>query len=107
MTTIDLNHLRTWIGRTTDDDDVLNPRHAHLMAATLDQSPVPLQMGAPLPPLWHWLYFLQAAREFLPPSMGGRFEVGMVPFSTLWSTGKRKRGWNTCPTDSHARKRII
>lgn len=64
MTTIDLDHLRTWIGRTSDDDDALDPRHARLMAATLGQSQLPLLTGAPLPPLWHWLYFLQG----LPPA---------------------------------------
>lgn len=64
MTIIDIDHLRTWVGRTTEDDDVLNPRHARLMAATLGQSQLPLQTGAQLPPLWHWLYFLQG----LPPT---------------------------------------
>ncbi len=64
MNKIDLNHLRTWIGRISEDDDLLHPRHAHLMAATIGQSPLPLQTGAQLPPLWHWLYFLQG----LPPT---------------------------------------
>lgn len=64
MTTIDLDHLRTWIGHPIDDEDTLDVRHARLMAATLGQPQVDLQPGVPLPPLWHWLYCLQG----LPPS---------------------------------------
>lgn len=64
MSTIDLDHLRTWIGRSIDDDDTLDVRHARLMAATLGQPQLALQPGVPLPPLWHWLYCLQG----LPPN---------------------------------------
>ena len=64
MTTIDLEHLRTWIGRSVDDEDALDVRHARLMAAALGLDQLALQPGVPLPPLWHWLYFLQG----LPPN---------------------------------------
>jgi 3-methylfumaryl-CoA hydratase len=90
MTTIDLEHFRTWIGRSIDDEDVLDVRHARLMAATLGLDQLTLLHGAPLPPLWHWLYFLQglppnelgpdshpARGSFLPPvPLGNRMWAG-------------------------------
>ncbi|MFT3961298.1 acyl-CoA dehydrogenase [Propionivibrio sp.] len=69
MSRIDIEHLRTWIGRTHVNEDVIAPRHARLMAATIDlPDPARIADGAPLPPLWHWLYFL----EGLPPGELGR-----------------------------------
>ncbi|WP_431103734.1 FAS1-like dehydratase domain-containing protein [Roseateles noduli] len=65
---IDLEHLRTWIGRDSWSDDHLSVRQARLMAATLGTPQDELVVGTPLPPLWHWLYFL----EGLPPSELGR-----------------------------------
>lgn len=66
--TIDLTHLRQWVGRQHTSTDTLSLRHARLMAATLGQNPESLQAQDPLPPLWHWLYFL----EGLPPDQLGR-----------------------------------
>jgi len=69
MTPIDLDHLRTWIGHTRSDEDLIAARHARLMAATVDHpDPGRLRDGEPLPPLWHWLYFL----EGLPSGELGR-----------------------------------
>jgi 3-methylfumaryl-CoA hydratase len=65
---IDLEHLRQWIGHTRTERDVLHVRHAQLMAATVARTSAPLALGDPLPPLWHWLYFL----EGLPASELGR-----------------------------------
>jgi 3-methylfumaryl-CoA hydratase len=65
---VDLDFLRTWIGRETISEDTLAVRHARLMAATLGLSQEDFVAGAPLPPLWHWLYFL----EGLPASELGR-----------------------------------
>ncbi|GEQ77590.1 hypothetical protein CTTA_4595 [Comamonas testosteroni] len=65
---IDLEFLRTWIGKEVISDDVLSSRHARLMAATLSLQQESLVDGAALPPLWHWLYFL----EGLPASELGR-----------------------------------
>lgn len=65
---IDLDLLRTWIGREAISEDVLSSRHARLMAATLGLPQDAFVDGAALPPLWHWLYFL----EGLPGSELGR-----------------------------------
>lgn len=43
-------------------------RHAHLMAVTLGLPQSEFAPGTPLPPLWHWIYFLEA----LPPVELGR-----------------------------------
>jgi len=66
MSDIDIEHLRQWVGKTRAERDILAPRHAGLMAATLGRAPLPA--GAALPPLWHWIYFL----EGLPPAELGR-----------------------------------
>jgi 3-methylfumaryl-CoA hydratase len=55
-------NLQDWIGRTETVTDVATATPFAALAATLDwptpdgpQRPAP---GTPLPPLWHWLYFL-------------------------------------------------
>lgn len=92
MTTIDINHLRQWVGKSAADQDVLGLRHSRLMAATVGLSPESITEDTPLPPLWHWIYFLEgrppaelgrdghAARGgFLPP----------VPLSNrMWAGGR-------------------
>lgn len=85
--------LRQWIGRSQTCSDILHAPPARLMQATLDRQPT-LETGSPLPPAWHWLYFLSGAPmsqlgrdghaetgEFLPPVAlprrmwaGGRLE---------------------------------
>lgn len=85
--------IAEWIGRTETASDTLSAQPARFMQATLGRES-DLQSGDLLPPLWHWLYFLEArpATElgrdghprkggFLPPVSlprrmwaGGRFE---------------------------------
>jgi 3-methylfumaryl-CoA hydratase len=68
VNTIDLDHLRRWVGREQRDADIAALRHARLMAATVDRPGPPLADGDALPPLWHWIYFLDAR----PPGELGR-----------------------------------
>lgn len=68
MSGVDIDHLQKWVGKSRSDSDVLTVRRARLMAATLGQDAATLEAGAPLPPLWHWIYFL----EGLPPTELGR-----------------------------------
>ena len=47
--------LDDWIGRGETTEDILTPRMAAHMTATLDceqDAPAP---GEPLPPGWHWM----------------------------------------------------
>ena len=58
-------NLGDWIGREERQRERVEPARAQAMQATLDlggptPSPRPAP-GAPLPPLWHWLYFWQIA----------------------------------------------
>ena len=88
-----IDNWRRWIGRTESDRDEIDLLRARAMQATLDDPGQLLEVGDPLPHLWHWLYFWglaphatlgpdgHAARgEFLPPVhlprrmwAGGRF----------------------------------
>lgn len=64
MTAIDLDHLRTSIGKSHADEDAIAARHAALMAAAFDhEHPERISDGEPLPPLWHWIYFLEGLRS--------------------------------------------
>lgn len=51
-----------WIGRTETSRDRITARTAAAMAATLDRDGFAATEGTPLPPLWHWLYFLETPR---------------------------------------------
>ena len=55
--------FRQWIGRTESREDHVTATPIAALAATLDRDdPLP-NRGDPLPPLWHWLFFLPLARQ--------------------------------------------
>ncbi|MCX7367229.1 MAG: MaoC family dehydratase N-terminal domain-containing protein [Alphaproteobacteria bacterium] len=58
-----LENLTDWIGRTRTMQDFAAPFPVLALAATFDEEDPEPKMGDPLPPLWHWLYFLDAARQ--------------------------------------------
>jgi 3-methylfumaryl-CoA hydratase len=92
MSRVDLSHLRTWVGQETSDVDCLSVRQAHLMAATLGLSQSELSAGTPLPPLWHWIFFLHGLplAELGPdghPARGGFLPP--VPLANrMWAGGE-------------------
>jgi 3-methylfumaryl-CoA hydratase len=53
----DIEHLQTWIGREQRTEDFINLFQARALAAMLGHSVLP-SADEPLPPCWHWLYFL-------------------------------------------------
>ena len=59
----DLAHLQTWLGKTESQTDVLSATPVRGLAATLDRDDPPAQPGDPIPPCWHWLYFLPLHRQ--------------------------------------------
>ncbi len=88
----DLQHWQTWVGASHEDEDLLALRHARLMAATLGLDASKWQPGHPLPPLWHWIYFL----EGLPatalgrdghPARGGFLPPVSLP-NRMWAGGR-------------------
>ena len=91
---MDIADLQKWAGKTESASDQITAKPIAMLSATLDiEVPHPL-VGDPVPPLWHWLYFLEAHKQselspdghaklggFLPPVplprrmwAGGRFE---------------------------------
>lgn len=83
--------LEEWIGCTQTQSDLLAPGPARLMQATLDRKP-DLETGAPLPPLWHWLYFLSARPASALGRDGHPRKGGFLPPSPLprrmWAGGR-------------------
>ncbi|MDQ6638759.1 MAG: acyl-CoA dehydrogenase, partial [Pseudomonadota bacterium] len=47
-----------WLGRTEERRDTVTATPVAALAATLDRDDPAPGTGTPLPPLWHWLYFL-------------------------------------------------
>ena len=56
-------NLQSWIGRSETSADVVTAAPYAALSATLDRPAARPPDGAPLPPLWHWLYFLPLYRE--------------------------------------------
>jgi 3-methylfumaryl-CoA hydratase len=55
--------LSRWVGKSEEAADTVNPTPYAALAATLDRLPERPPAGTPLPPLWHWLYFLPLHRQ--------------------------------------------
>lgn len=60
MSSVDLDALLAWVGRTESRSDVISPVPTAGLSATLDHSQSRARVGEVLPPAWHWLYFLPA-----------------------------------------------
>ncbi|MCP4182791.1 MAG: acyl-CoA dehydrogenase [Hyphomicrobiales bacterium] len=83
--------LQNWIGHEVQTPDLLRSQPAQFMQATLDYQPS-LQNGDVLPPLWHWLYFLEAkpASELgrdAHPRKGGFLPPVPLP-RRMWAGGR-------------------
>jgi 3-methylfumaryl-CoA hydratase len=59
---LDIEHLRDWVGRTEAMDDMATLAPLRGLTATLDREDPPL-LGDVIPPCWHWLYFLPMPRQ--------------------------------------------
>jgi 3-methylfumaryl-CoA hydratase len=55
--------LKQWIGRSETVSDVATATPVAALSATLDRPAERPPDGTPLPPLWHWLYFLPLHRR--------------------------------------------
>jgi 3-methylfumaryl-CoA hydratase len=55
--------LSGWIGKTETVTDTVTATPYAALSATLDRAPERPAVGTPLPPLWHWLYFLPLYRQ--------------------------------------------
>ena len=58
-----LDDLQAWIGRSETVRDQIGATPVRALNATLDHPATTAEPGTPLPPLWHWLYFLPLHRQ--------------------------------------------
>ena len=99
MTATTNTDLSGWIGKTETVTDGVTATPYAALSATLDRAAERPPVGTPLPPLWHWLYFLPLYRQsevgpdghakrggFLPPVplprrmwAGSQFEFNQPP----------------------------
>jgi 3-methylfumaryl-CoA hydratase len=63
MTATTSADLSGWIGKTETVTDSVTATPYAALSATLDRAPERPPVGTPLPPLWHWLYFLPLYRQ--------------------------------------------
>ena len=61
--TVDLDHLRTWVGNNEKVKDRIDAGHLARFFATLDYDQLDIQEGDPVPPSGHWIYFNSRAKN--------------------------------------------
>ena len=98
--TTDEATLRQWIGRGESRSDTIRAQPAAFMAATLDRAER-FSEGDPLPALWHWLYFLDAAPLSATGRDGHAARGGFLP-----PVGLPRRMWAGSRFAFHAPLRI-
>lgn len=74
-----MSDLVNWIGRSETQADTITPAPLRALTATLDREPVDAAPGTPLPPLWHWLYFLPTHRQSEIGADGHARRGGFLP----------------------------
>jgi 3-methylfumaryl-CoA hydratase len=93
---IDPSELARWIGRQETVEDTIQARPLAALSATLDRDDPEPRLGDPLPPLWHWLFFLPLRRqsEIGPdghPRRGGFLPPVPLP-RRMWAGGRVRFG---------------
>ncbi len=74
-----MDELRAWIGRSETVHDTVGPTPVLALTATLDHPAAAVLTGTPLPPLWHWLYFLPMHRQSEIGADGHAQRGGFMP----------------------------
>ncbi|HEY4958156.1 MAG TPA: MaoC family dehydratase N-terminal domain-containing protein [Caldimonas sp.] len=84
--------LAAWLGRTEERRDTITATPMAALAATLDRDDPAPTIGAALPPLWHWLYFLPLHRQSELGADGHARRGGFLPPVALprrmWAGGR-------------------
>jgi 3-methylfumaryl-CoA hydratase len=87
-----LSHLQSWVGKTETLNDQVTAVPVRALSATLDLPLPEAAPGMPLPPLWHWLYFLPLYRRSELGSDGHAKLGGFLPPVPLprrmWAGGR-------------------
>ena len=71
--------LASWIGRSETLVDTIVATPVVALTATLDHPATAVTDGTPLPPLWHWLYFLPMHRQSEIGADGHAKRGGFLP----------------------------
>jgi 3-methylfumaryl-CoA hydratase len=71
--------ITDWIGKTEVRSDIVIAGQVAALSATLDRSDPEPQPGDPLPPLWHWLFFLDRHRASELGPDGHARRGGLLP----------------------------
>lgn len=92
MTELNVDHLRSWIGKQEILHDQVTRFPIAALSATLDRDDAAPVAGDALPPLWHWLYFLPTARQSIlgpdgHPARGGFLPPVPLP-RRMWAGGR-------------------
>jgi 3-methylfumaryl-CoA hydratase len=74
-----LSQLTDWVGRSETVHDTFHATPVMALNATLDHAPMAVTAGTPLPPLWHWLYFLPLHRQSEIGADGHARRGGFLP----------------------------
>jgi 3-methylfumaryl-CoA hydratase len=75
---IDIEHLKSWVGRSEDAFDMAHAAPLAGLSALLDHETPPWIPGE-IPPLGHWLYFLPYARQSDIDADGHTRRGGFMP----------------------------
>jgi 3-methylfumaryl-CoA hydratase len=98
---IDPTVLRAWIGRSETATDTITDTPVKALDATLDHPSRRVEAGMPLPPLWHWLYFLPLHRHSDIGADGHARRGGFMPPVPL-----PRRMWAGSQFEFHAPVRV-
>jgi 3-methylfumaryl-CoA hydratase len=87
-----LGRLRAWEGRVETRHDEVTRAPLRALAATLDLEGLEPALGAPVPALWHWLYFLPRSPQSEigadgHPKLGGFLPPVPLP-RRMWAGGR-------------------
>ena len=93
--------LSEWVGRSETVHDTIGPTPVLALAATLDHPAAAVTHGSPLPPLWHWLYFLPLHRQSDIGADGHAQRGGFMPPVPL-----PRRMWAGSQFEFHAPLRV-
>lgn len=77
--TADQIDWREWMGRTDVSHDTIHRTPLKALAATLDRESAPQSEGEPIPPGWHWLYFLPLHQQSAVGPDGHPRRGGFLP----------------------------
>src|SRR5690348_16949285 len=117
---LNLDSLREWRGKTESRSDEVTSAPIAALSSTLDRDDPFPRTGDPLPPLWHWLYFLPIPRQselgpdghakrggFLPPVPLPRrmFAGDRVQFHRPLRVGENISRLSSIATVNHKRGR--